>query len=82
MTDDRRVIQSGSREEAQIAESVIYGLLWQILANFGPLIREQFNYKDVRVGTTGDPVVPFDGLTIVMASGEYEVTVKQKKASP
>lgn len=80
--DARRTIPPGSREEAQIAESIIYGLLWQVLVNLGPLLRTQFSFKDARVAATGDPIVPFNGLTIVMASGEYEITVKQTKAAP
>lgn len=77
---DRRHIPAGSREEAQMAESVLYGLLWGLLMATERLIREQFNYLGADISTTEEGErtgVYYDGLTIHMASGDYEVTIRR-----
>lgn len=81
---DKRLVPPGSREEAQIAESVLYGVLWQMLNNFGPLIRETIAFQHADVHPTGEPDsgVVYDGLTIQMASGDYDVKITRTKVNP
>jgi hypothetical protein len=78
---DKREVPHGSLEEAQVGESVIYGLLWGILTGAGGAIRESFNYLGADVHRTGEEGrgtgVLFDGLTVKMASGDYRITVER-----
>ena len=80
----KRQVPAGSREEAQIAESILYGLLHGLLTVNGPLIAERFAYEGVELIQTSPADraagVVFEGLTIHMASGDYDVVVTRRRA--
>jgi hypothetical protein len=83
MGDDKRRAPEGSLEEEHIAESVLYGLLGSMLNTMAPVINENFNFLGAEVHQTSEigTGVYFDGLTIHMASGDYEVTIKRTKVN-
>lgn len=75
---ERRQIPPESREEAQVGESLLYGVLWGLLSANAALIQERMNYLGTEVTPSGEPdasAVKFSGLTIHMASGAYRVTI-------
>lgn len=84
MPDRRRQVPPGSREEAQMAASLIYGMLYSLLMGFGDLIKEKFNYQGVEL-IPGDEAdkranIHFTGVRIRMASGSYRVIVEREKS--
>jgi len=83
MSDEPRRIPPGSREEAQIAESILYGLLWGLLMTNEHLIRERFHYEGAEIlnAHEADQAVGviYDGLRIRMATGSYRVRIERER---
>jgi hypothetical protein len=82
MSDVPRTITPGSREEAHVAESILYGLLGAMVEQMKPLLQTQFSLRGAtlhRAEEHSESPVIFDGLTIHMASGDYRVTIEQEK---
>lgn len=76
----REVIEPGSDREERIAASVLYGLVAGLLRFGAAEIRSQFSFAGLTLedNPAAEPNVPFTGLVIRMASGNYRVTIARE----
>jgi len=84
MTDEKRRVPDGSREEAQITESLLTGVLWGLVMANEAIIAGPFKYLGCEIVPAGEPegsAVVYRSLVVRMGSGDYEVTVKQIRSN-
>ncbi len=80
---NREVVEPGSEREAEVAKSILFGLLGQLCQIGKVEFQRALNYKGVTIerASPARSGVIFTGLVIHMRSGDYRVTIEREKTT-